>query len=92
MIRILLIVALTILSCNSNQQKQSEELPGRIGNKDLTINEDKRINQNLLRVMKKFGLDGVAPPPSVTYQSTQQEIQEYNNGLEPIYSSVFACI
>ena len=92
MIRILLIVALTILSCNSNQQKQSEELPGRIGNKDLTINEDKRINQNLLRAMKKFGLDGVAPPPTVTYQSTQQEIQEYNNGLEPIYSSVFADI
>ena len=92
MIRILLIVALTILSCNSNQKKESEELPGRIGNKDLTINEDKRINQNLLRAMKKFGLDGVAPPPTVTYQSTQQEIQEYNNGLEPIYSSVFADI
>ena len=92
MIRILLIVALTILSCNSNQKKQSEELPGRLGNKDLTINEDKRINQNLLRAMKKFGLDGVAPPPTVTYQSTHQEIQEYNNGLEPIYSSVFADI
>lgn len=92
MIRILLIVAVTILSCNSNQKKQSEELPGRIGNKYLTINEDKRINQNLLRAMKKFGLDGVAPPPTVTYQSTQQEIQEYNNGLEPIYSSVFADI
>ena len=92
MIRILLIVALTILSCNSNQKKQSEELPGRLGNKDLTINEDKRINQNLLRAMKKFGLDGVAPAPLVTYQSPQKEIQDYNNGLEPIYSSVFADI
>ena len=81
-----------MLMNNSNQKKQSEELPGRLGNKDLTINEDKRINQNLLRAMKKFGLDGVAPPPTVTYQSTQQEIQEYNNGLEPIYSSVFADI
>ena len=28
----------------SNQKKQSEELPGRLGNKDLTVNEDKRIN------------------------------------------------
>ncbi len=85
-------IALTILSCNSNQKKQSEELPGRLGNKDLTINEDKRINQNLLRAMKKFGLDGVAPAPLVTYQSPQKEIQDYNNGLEPIYSSVFADI
>lgn len=92
MIRILLIVAVTILSCNSNQKKQSEELPGRIGNKDLTINEDKRINQNLLRAMKKFGLDGVAPAPPVTYQSTQEEIQEYINERETIMSNVFADI
>ena len=39
---------------------KNEELPGRLGNKDLTINEDKRINQNLLQAMKEFGLDGVS--------------------------------
>ena len=90
--KLFLIVALTILSCNSNKKKQSEELPGRLGNKDLTINEDKRINQNLLKAMKKNGLDGEAPAPALTYQSTREEIQEYNDGLEPIYTSVFADI
>ena len=90
--KLILIVALTILSCNSNKKKQSEELPGRLGNKDLTINEDKRINQNLLKAMKKNGLDGEAPAPPLTYQSTREEIQEYNDGLETIYTSVFADI
>lgn len=81
-----------MLSCNSNKKKQSEELPGRLGNKDLTINEDKRINQNLLQAMKKNGLDGEAPAPPLTYQSTREEIQEYNDGLESVYTSVFADI
>ena len=55
--KIILILVLTVISCNSNQKKQSEELPGRLGKKDLTVNEDKRINQNLLQAMKKIGLD-----------------------------------
>ena len=89
---IFLIKALILISCNTNQKKQNEELPGRLGNKDLTINEDKRINQNLLQAMKEFGLDGVAPAPPVTYQSTQEEIQEYINERETIMSNVFADI
>ena len=36
-----------------------KKLPGRLGNKDLTINEDKRINKDLLKAMIKVGLDGV---------------------------------
>ena len=90
--KIILIIALTILSCNSNKKKQSEELPGRLGNKDLTVNQDKRINQNLLQAMIKIGLDGVPPAPTVNYESSSEEIQEFNNGLEPIYTSVFESV
>ena len=39
------------ISCDLNQKKQNQELPGRLGNKDLTINDDKRIDQNLLKAM-----------------------------------------
>ena len=87
--KIILILALTVISCNSNKKKQSEVLPGRLGNKDLTVNEDKRINQNLLQAMIKIGLDGVPPAPTVNYESSSEEIQEFNNGLEPIYTGVF---
>ena len=87
--KIILILALTVISCNSNKKKQSEELPGRLGNKDLTVNEDKRINQNLLQAMIKIGLDGVPPAPTVNYESSSEEIQEFNSGLEPIYTGVF---
>ncbi len=90
--KIILIISLTVLSCNSNKKKQSEELPGRLGNKDLTVNEDKRINQNLLQAMIKIGLDGVPPAPTVNYESSSEEIQEFNNGLEPIYTSVFESV
>ena len=87
--KIILIIALSVISCNSNQKKIGEELPGRLGNKDLTINEDKRINQNLLKAMIKAGLDGVPPTPIVNYKSTRREIQNYTNNLEPKYQEVF---
>ncbi len=90
--KIILIIALTVLSCNSNKKKQNEELPGRLGNKDLTVNEDKRINQNLLQAMIKIGLDGVPPAPTVNYESSSEEIQEFNNALEPIYTGVFESV
>ena len=90
--KIILITALTVLSCNSNKKKQIEELPGRLGNKDLTVNEDKRINQNLLQAMIKIGLDGVPPAPTVNYESSSEEIQEFNNALEPIYTGVFESV
>ena len=66
-----------------------KDLPGRLGNKDLTINEDKRINKNLLKAMIKVGLDGVPPSPSINYLSTRQEIQDYSNNLEPEHQGVF---
>tara|TARA_S200000501_G_C20862584_1_gene760553 strand:- start:1948 stop:3018 length:1071 start_codon:yes stop_codon:yes gene_type:complete len=73
-------------------KKQSEELPGRLGNKDLTVNDDKRINQNLLHAMKKIGLDGVPPDPTVTYDSTSEAIQQYSDSLEPLYRGLFGDI
>ena len=87
--KLILLATLVAISCNTIQKKQKVELPGRLGNKDLTINNDKRINQDLLKGMIAFGLDGIPPAPTVTYDSTSEEIQEYNNGLEPLYQGVF---
>lgn len=87
--KILILAALILAYCNTDQKKQNKDLPGRLGNKDLTVNEDKRINKNLLKAMIKAGLDGIPPSPTVNYISTRQEIQDYNNNLEPKYQGVF---
>ena len=87
--KILILAALLLAYCNTDQKKQNKDLPGRLGNKDLTVNEDKRINKNLLKAMIKAGLDGVPPSPTVNYISTRREIQDYNNNLEPKYQGVF---
>ena len=90
--KLLLIVTLAFISCNTSPKKQKEELPGRLGDKDLTINDDKRINQKLLQAMINIGLDGVPAAPPVTYNSSREEIQEFNNMLEPVYTDVFKAI
>ena len=87
-----LLTILIFLSCNTTTKKNEEEMPGRLGNKDLTVNDDKRINQKLLQAMINIGLDGVPPAPPVTYDSSKDEIQEFNNGLEPVYTDVFGAI
>ena len=69
-----------------------QSLPGRLGNRDLTLNEDKRINQSLLQAMIKIGLDGVPPAPPVNNESTKEEIQDYTDGSEPLYQGVFSDI
>ena len=61
--KLLLFTIITFISCNTALKKQNEDLPGRLGDKDLTVNDDKRINQKLLQAMVNIGLDG-APPDS----------------------------
>ena len=83
--KLLVFTIITLISCNTTSKK----LPGRLGDKNLTVNDDKRINQKLLQAMINIGLDGVPPAPPVTFNSSKEEIQEFNNGLEPIYTDVF---
>ena len=49
--KIILLAVFVAISCNTSQKKQKDELPGRLGNKDLTVNNDKRINQDLLKAI-----------------------------------------
>jgi len=67
-------------------------LPGRLGNNDLTVNDDKRINQNLLKAMIRNGLDGAAPAPPIKISSTENERLDYVNSLEPVYQGVFKTV
>ena len=90
--KILLLAALITISCNTTQKKQNEELPGRLGNNDLTVNDDKRINQNLLKAMIRNGLDGAAPAPPINISSTEKERLDYVNLLEPVYQGVFKTV
>lgn len=90
--KLIFLTAIFLISCNTTVKNENKELPGRIGNKELTVNEDKRINPELLQAMINLGLDGVPPPPPVTFESSQDEIQEYNNSAESIYTEVFGAI
>jgi len=87
--KIILLVTLFTISCNTNKKGENEGLPGRLGNKYLTVNEDKRINQNLLMALKAVGLDGTPPTPTVSFGSSSEEIQNFSNELEPLYQEVF---
>ena len=42
--------------------------------------------------MINIGLDGVPPAPPVNFNSSREEIQEFNNGMEPVYTDVFSAI
>lgn len=90
--KLIFLTATFLISCNTTVKNENKELPGRIGNKELTVNEDKRINPELLQAMINLGLDGVPPPPPVTFESSQDEIQEFNNSVESIYTEVFGTI
>ena len=87
--KLILLLSLTITSCTLNQKKKNEELPGRLGDKNLTVNDDERINQSLLQAMIKIGLDGVPPAPALSHNAEKKKVQEYVNGLEPRYRGVF---
>jgi acetyl esterase/lipase len=87
--KLILLLSLTIISCTLNQKKKNEELPGRLGDKNLTVNDDERINQSLLQAMIKIGLDGVPPAPTLSHNAEKKKVQEYVNGLEPRYRGVF---
>ena len=50
---LLVFTIITLISCNTTPKK----LPGRLGDKNLTVNDDKRINQKLLQAMVNIGLD-----------------------------------
>jgi len=88
-INFFLLLSLILMSCDSNQKKQQKELPGRLGNKDLTINDDKRLNQNLLKAMIRIGLDGEGPAPNVEISDSYEVKLNYLNSLEPVYQQVF---
>ena len=87
--KLILLLSLTIISCTLNQKKKNKELPGRLGDKNLTVNDDERINQSLLQAMIKIGLDGVPPAPTLSHNAEKKKVQEYVNGLEPRYRGVF---
>ena len=87
-----LLLSSILISCDLNQKKQNQELPGRLGNKDLTINDDKRIDQNLLKAMIKIGLDGIGPAPDVKVSDSYETKLNYLNSLEPTYQELFNSI
>ena len=87
-----LLISSILTSCDLNQKKQNQELPGRLGNKDLTINDDKRIDQNLLKAMIKIGLDGIGPAPDVKVSDSYETKLNYLNSLEPTYQELFNSI
>ena len=88
----LLLVVVVFISCEPQQNKNQEKLPGRLGNENLALKNDKRLNPQLLSGLSEFGLDSIAPPPPVSVSSSVEERLEFIAASEPLYRGLFAGI
>ena len=79
------LVIVFFISCGPQQTKNQEKLPGRLGNENLALKNDKRLNPQLLSALSEVGLDSIAPPPPVSVLSSEED------RLQFIASSGFSC-
>ena len=84
----LLLCLFFILSC-SNSLKDSSNLPGRLGNPEMSLKNDPRAIPAVTKVMSEYGLDDLAPDPPISIEATQNEKVDYMTSLEPLYEDIF---
>lgn len=65
-------------------------LPGRLGNPDLTLADDPRADPRMVAAMKPFMLDQAAPPVPVSPASPEEEIHEHVRLSEEGFGALFA--
>tara|TARA_B100000579_G_scaffold432550_1_gene449587 strand:- start:77 stop:1198 length:1122 start_codon:yes stop_codon:yes gene_type:complete len=85
---ILLLSLFIVISC-SNSVKDSSNLPGRLGNPEMSLKTDPRAIPAVTKVMSEYGLDALAPDPQISIQATQKEKVDYMTSLEPAYEEIF---
>ena len=86
------LVIVFFISCGPQQTKNQEKLPGRLGNENLALKNDKRLNPQLLSALSEVGLDSIAPPPPVSVLSSEEDRLQFIASSEPLYRGLFASI
>jgi len=84
----ILLSLLFVISC-SDSTKNSTNLPGRLGNPEMSLINDPRAIPAVTKVMSEYGLDALAPDPPISIDATQKEKVDYMTSLEPAYEEIF---
>ena len=87
--KILAICTLLILSCNVEKNKNSN-LPGRLGNVELQLKDDPRVDLRIIEAMKPYGLHVNAPMPPVSIDASDEDKLNYLKEAEPGYQMIFS--
>ena len=85
--KISLLLLLIVSSCSNH--KSSNDLPGRLGNPEMSLIDDPRAIPAVTKVMSDYGLDALAPDPPISIDATQNQKVEYMTSLEPVYEEIF---
>jgi hypothetical protein len=67
-------------------------LPGRLGNPDLTLGDDPRADPRMVAAMRPIGLAERTPPQPVTVDSPLDELHEFNAIAESGYDMLFGML
>ena len=87
--KIVAICTLLILSCNVEKNKNSN-LPGRLGNAELQLKDDPRVDLRIIEAMKPYGLHVNAPMPPVSVEASDEDKLNYFKEAEPGYQMIFS--
>ena len=86
--KVILLSLILITSCVTSNSINTN-LPGRLGDSEMSLKNDPRAIPAVIKVMSEFDMDGLAPEPPISIDATQQEKVDYLSSLEPIYEEVF---
>ncbi|MAU54622.1 MAG: alpha/beta hydrolase [Flavobacteriaceae bacterium TMED238] len=86
--KVILLSLILITSCVNSNSKNTN-LPGRLGDSEMSLKNDPRAIPAVIKVMSEFDMDGLAPEPPISIDATQQEKVDYLSSLEPVYEEVF---
>jgi len=86
--KVILLSLILITSCVNSKSKNTN-LPGRLGDSEMSLKNDPRAIPAVIKVMSEFDMDGLAPEPPISIDATQQEKVDYLSFLEPVYEEIF---
>ncbi len=56
-----------------NSKSSGPSLPGLLGDKDMILSEDNRVDPRIVKVLEPFGLDGAQPASTIDHSSSLEE-------------------
>ena len=80
-----------MMSC-SDVKNDNNQLEGRLKDPNMILKDDVRLNPDLAKALKEFGMDGVAPGAPVAIDSNEEDKLKYISDSEPQYQGLFSLI